>query len=192
MATGTLAVLAVATLVITITPRTSTGPVALSSTTLPAAAQTIRSAVSTASTATTTEVQAGVVALANSIRTARIDDFTAIPTAIASVPSGVVDRGGALADIATELIAANDVMLPDLTDDVTVISRDFIYAVQWRDVAHLTEIDDAAVVTSDGAVIAVITDGRLVVASDSYGTNVATPVGVSVQVDTADRVSLDD
>ena len=149
LATGTLAVIVVAALVVTITPRKSAGPVALTSTTLPAATQTIRSAISTV---TTNDLQAGVVALANSVRTARIDEFTAIPSAIASVPGGVVSGG-----------------------------------------AQLTDIDHAVVVTDNGAVIAVITDGRLVVASDSYGGfTVAAPVKVSVRTDAADRLSLDD
>ena len=109
------------------------------------------------------------------------------------MPGGVVSGGAALTDIAADLVATNDVMLPDLTDEVKVISHEFIYAVQWRDVAQLTDIDHAVVVTDNGAVIAVITDGRLVVASDSYGGfTVAAPVKVSVRTDAADRLSLDD
>lgn len=190
LATGTLAVIVVAALVVTISPRRSNGPVALTATTLPAAAQTFRSAVSTV---TTGDLQAGVVALANSVRTARIDDFTAIPSAIASVPGGVASGGMVLTDIAADQIAFSNVMLPDLTDEVNVISRDFTYAVEWREVAQLTTVDDAVVVANDGAIIAIISDGRLVVASDSYGgVNVGEPVSVSRPDTTASRLSPDD
>ena len=190
MLTGTLVVMVVAALVVTITPRRSSSPVALTSTTLPAAAQTIRSAVSTI---TTSEIQAGVVALANSVRTARIDEFTAIPSAIASIPGSMTSGGAMLTEIAAHQIATNNVRLPDLTDEVQVISRDFIYAVQWRDVAQITALDDAVVVTDGGAIVAIITDGRLIVASDSYdGVNIGEPGRVSEPIGTVSRFSSDD
>ncbi len=136
----------VAAFFIAVTPRQNNPTAAISATTVPA-----RSALRDATTA--------AVAAAESIRTSKLAGVTAIPSAIADVPSAAF-RSVAFG---TEGRA----VLPDLDDRVTVLTEQFAYSVAWRDVARL-DLDgaDAVVVDDDGAVVARIHDGRLTVSHD--------------------------
>jgi len=146
----------VAAMVVALSPQQApTTTTALSATTIPAAA----------SVANTDNV---AVIAAESIRTSRLAGITAIPQGIADVPPGMVRRS-----VAGEEMQA---ILPDLDDQVTVLTEQFVYPVAWRDVTRIDLTADAVVVDSNGVVVALIVDGRLVVSHDLL-------VGASITVD---------
>lgn len=139
LAGGTLAVAMVAALVVAMTPRESTAPAAVSATTVAA-----------------TDPSARAVD-----RTARIASAPAIPTAIVDVAGAhAALAGGSLPD------ASAAAVLPDLDDEVVVLTDHVAYALPWRDVALLS-VEDAVVVDADGAIVARFESGRLVVSADA-------------------------
>jgi hypothetical protein len=156
---STLAVALVAALAITLTPRQAATTTAISATTVPAAsASALQDAASTA------------VAAAESIRMSMLSGATAIPNAIADVPSAAfrpTSSGGN-----TE----HGAVLPDLEDRVTVLTEQFAYSVAWRDVSTLDLAGIAIVVDHEGTIVARIDDGRLIVSYDLL-------VGASINVD---------
>lgn len=143
---GAVAVVLVAALVVSMTPRSDTsGPIAVSATTTPAATQSIKAAADSA------------VAAAASIRSARLTTFAPIPAAIADVPAAAFGSG-----LATD---TSRVVLPDLDDEVLVLTESYAYSVAWRDAARL-DVEDGIVIARDGELVARFTEGRLVVSHD--------------------------
>jgi hypothetical protein len=158
LALGTLAVVAVAGLVIAMTPRTSSSPIALSATTTPVSA--LRS-----SDATTTPVSAASptrVATSNSagLSTPRIPigalltSFSAFPHAITSGPQLTLDGTG----IATEL--------PDVHDIVLVRTEAVTYQLPWGEVPFLDVPDGSVVFDRVGNLLAHVADGVLITLVD--------------------------
>ncbi len=132
-ASGTLAVVMVAALVVSMTPRRSASPLAVSATTAPAGPSPDGAEADAAS---------------------RIASFPAIPSAIAAVP------------VSTRRAEDAAAVLPDLDDEVLVVTDHVAYALAWREVAWL-DVDDAIVLGADGAIVARFEDGRFVVTADA-------------------------
>lgn len=147
LATGALAVALIAALVVTVTPGGSAdAPIAVSASTSPPVRESIRAAANTA------------VAAAETIRSIRLVEATAIPSAIADVPAA-----------AYRLTGASDpqAVLPDLHDQVLVLTDQYAYSVAWSDVARLDVAGDAVVVRANGEIVARFSNGRLIVSHDS-------------------------
>ncbi|NND75808.1 MAG: hypothetical protein HKN44_12460 [Ilumatobacter sp.] len=141
---GTLAVVMVAALVVAMTPQRSGSPLAVSATTGPAVSADGRGD-----------------APDDADRAARIASVKAIPNAIVDVP-GTHGRPRPSTGVDQDATA----VLPDLDDEVLVLTENVAYALPWSEVAWL-EIDDAVVVNSDGAIVARFEAGRLIVAADA-------------------------
>ena len=136
---GTLAVLAVAAMVVAMTPRTSSAPVALSSTTTPITARAQIDAPTTIGTAAPTPVPL----------TALTASFVAFPHAVTSGPELDVD-GRQVAD---------DEPAPD--DTVYVRTEAVTYEITWA-VAQQMDVPDGSVVfDADGELVARVSDGDL-------------------------------
>ena len=137
----------VAALVVTVTPSgPADAPIAVSASTSPPARESIRAASNTATAA------------AETIRSIRLVGATAIPRAIANVPGA--------AYLSTDL-SDPQAVLPDLYDQVFVVTDQYAYSVAWSDVARLDVAGNAVVVRSNGAIVARFSDGRLIVSHDS-------------------------
>jgi len=147
LATGALAVALIAALVVTVTPGGSAdAPIAVSASTSPPVRESIRAAANTA------------IAAAETIRSVRLVEATAIPSAIADVPAGAY-RSADSSD--------PQAVLPDLHDQVLVLTDQYAYSVAWSDVARLDVAGDAVVVRSNGEIVARFSNGRLIVSHDS-------------------------
>lgn len=171
-ASSTLAVVLVATLAIVVTPRRSSNPTAIGATTVPSLG------------ARSLGIDGSTVA--SSFQSAGIASFTAIPSAIAAVPSAADPS-----DVGDPDLAATE--LPDLDDDVVVLTDEHAYVVRWRDVAAMSQTDDAIVLAEDGSIIAVIKLGHLVVAPDTkVGATVGATVGAEVGATVGATVGADD
>lgn len=153
---GSLAVVLVAALVVTLTPQQTATTASMSATTVPAPSRF--------SDAATSAVEA-----AKSIRASTLAAATAIPNAIADVPEAAIRR------LTADDVAPTRAVLPDLDDHVTVLTEHFAYSVTWREVGRLLA-DDAIVVDNDGVIVGRIDDGRLIVSHDMV-------VGAWVSVD---------
>jgi len=138
---GTLAVLAVAAMVVAITPRASSGPVALSATTTPI---TLRATVEPPATATVKSAQIRTPA------SALLTSFVAFPHAVTSEPELDLD-GTAVAD---EMPADGDMVLLR-TEAVT-------YRLQWDEVQFVNAPDGSVVFDTAGDVLARVAGGELV------------------------------
>ncbi len=140
---GALAVLAVIGMVVAMTPRTSSSPVALNATTVPATVSTVvQPRTATASTAGFAGTRIPIGALLTS--------FASMPHAIASAPPLTLDGTA----IAARLPRTDDLVLVR-TDEVT-------YELPWGQVAYLEAPDGSVVFDADGALVARILDGRVV------------------------------
>lgn len=137
LATGTVAVMAVALLVVSMTPSPGTAPVAINATTLPPFARSGPTAVA----ATTADATRDL---------ARIASFTPIPDAIAA--SGV-----ALTAAGTTTARA----LPEPHERVVVRTEAATYRMSWEDVAWFNLPDGAVVIDRSGAVVARVERGVL-------------------------------
>jgi hypothetical protein len=147
LATGALAVVLIAALVVTVTPDRSTdAPIAVSASTSPPVREASRAAARTA------------IAAAETIRSIRLVEATAIPRAIADVPAAAY-RSTDSSD--------PQAVLPDLHDRVLVVTDQYAYSVTWSDVARLDVAGDAVVVRDNGAIVARFSNGRLIVSHDS-------------------------
>jgi hypothetical protein len=141
LAGGAAAVVLVAVLVVSMTPRgDSAGPIAVSATTTPIV-QSLRTSAGTAV----------------SMRSPRLSTFSPIPAAIADVPAAAFEP-----TVAAEAARA---ILPDLDDEVLVLTDTFAYSVAWRDAARL-DVEEGIVVGRDGEVVARFIEGRLVASHD--------------------------
>ncbi len=144
LAGGAMAVLAVATMVVAMTPRTSGGPVALSATTTPI---TIRAVV--AEPPSTIGGSSGAEAVQVRPSTALLTSFAAFPHAVTSRPQ--LDLDGT--DVAHES-PADDEMVFLRTEAVT-------YRLQWDEVGQLTVPDGSVVFDTDGDLVARVSGGDL-------------------------------
>ncbi len=145
LAGGTLAVLAVAAMVVAMTPRTSSGPVALSATTTPITARALVTppAPDTApdtATDTTQEMQS---------RTELLTSFVAFPHAVTPGPQLDVDG--------TEVAAE-----PPADDETVFVRTEAVtYRLRW-DVAKTMSMPDGSVVfDEDGDLVARSSNGDL-------------------------------
>ena len=134
--------LAVAAMVVAMTPRTSNGPVALGATTTPITERAVIEA------PTTTEVPAATRSVAP--RVALLTSFAAVPHSVTSGPQFVLD-GAAVAD---ETPADKDLVFLR-TDAVT-------YHLNWDDAQQLSVPDGSVVFDADGDLVAHMSAGELV------------------------------
>jgi hypothetical protein len=137
LAGGTMAVLAVAAMVVAMTPRTSSGPVALSATTTPI---TARALVTPPTPDTSQEMQS---------RTELLTSFVAFPHAVTPGPQLDVDG----TDVAAE---------PPADDETVFVRTEAVtYRLRW-DVAKTMNMPDGSVVfDADGDLVARSSDGDL-------------------------------
>ena len=154
LAVGALAVVAVAGLVIAMTPRTSSSPIALSATTTPVSAirsndATTMPASSTPPTRVATATSAGLPAPRIPIG-ALLTSFSAFPHAITSGPQLTLDGTG----VATEL--------PDVHDIVLVRTEAVTYQLPWGEVPFLDVPDGSVVFDRVGNLLAHVADGELI------------------------------
>jgi hypothetical protein len=143
---GALAVIVVAGLVIAVTPRPASNPIALSATTMPPL--TVRSpatAPAVVSAAAPTARTSGIPVAA------LLTSFAAFPHAVSSGPQLTIDG----TDIA-EREPADDVAVLVRTDAVT-------YRLPWGQVPLLDMPDGTVVFSLDGELIAHVRDGALVI-----------------------------
>ncbi len=149
LALGTLAVVAVAGLVVAMTPRASSSPVALSATTTPVTA--IRSAVATPpittrpAFATTAGIGGPLMPIG-----AVLTSFSAFPHAVTSGPQLTLDG--------TEIAAA----LPDVHDPVLMHTEAVTYRLAWGEVAFLDVPDGSVVFDGNGDLVAHVAGGELI------------------------------
>jgi hypothetical protein len=140
LATGTLAVMIVAVMIVAMTPRSASGPVALSATTTPAFLSTS---------------MAGEPPLvARPAQPVRLAAFVSMPHAISSAPQITLD-GRHIAD-----------ELPDPADLVLLRTEAVTYQLTWSEVTTLPIPDGSVVVDMDGDLVAHASDGRLITLSD--------------------------
>jgi hypothetical protein len=141
LAVGTLAVIAVAGLVIAMTPRTSSSPIALSATTTPVSATTsVRVATAASSGLPAPRIPIGAV----------LTSFSAFPHAITSGPQLTLDG----TDIATRL--------PDVHDIVLVRTEAVTYELPWGEVPFFGVPDGSVIFDAAGALLAHVAGGELV------------------------------
>jgi len=155
---GAVAVLAVAGMVVAMTPKTTSSPVALSATTAPtspATAATV-SLTSTPGGATPREATASTagISAAGIPVGALLSSFSAFPHAITSAPQLTLDG----TDIAEELPAA--------ADRVFVRTEAVTYELQWGQVAYLSSPDGTVIFTVEGDLVAHVVDGQLITIVD--------------------------
>jgi hypothetical protein len=145
LAGGTLAVVAVALMVVAMTPRTSQGPIALSATTVP---------IITRATIESPEQDAPPAPRAQSLQLSTNDvlltSFAAFPHSVTRVPQLDLD-GAAVAD---ELPLRDEVVLVR-TDSVT-------YEMRWIHAQSMAAPDGSVVFDLDGELVALVADGELV------------------------------
>jgi hypothetical protein len=144
LAGGTLAVLAVAAMVVAMTPRTSDGPVALSATTTPMAARAVVEPPATV----TAEPAATPIEIRQ--RNALLTSFVAFPHTVTAGPQLDVDG----TDVA-ETTPDDDEMVFLRTEAVT-------YRLPWNDARRLAVPDGSVVFDDDGELVARVTGGELV------------------------------
>jgi hypothetical protein len=151
LASGALAIVLLAVMVVVVTPRRTSNPSAISATTAPGVTRSVRSNTAPISRA------------APDVQPTRIAAFTAIPTAIAAVPAPAT-LIGLTRDVS---LVAEPTVLPDLSDRVVVLTDQFAYSLRWRDVAWLSISGDAAVLATDGSLVARFIGGQLIVTADT-------------------------
>ena len=144
---GALAVVAVAGLVVAMTPRAVTNPLALSATTMPPAVVSVASAPGGSAPSVPTAQPAGIP------MGALLTSFAAFPHAVTSGPHFDLDGTG---------IANGE---PD-ADGVVLVRTDAVtYRLPWGQVPLLDMPDGTVVFTVDGDLLAHVRRGELVVLS---------------------------
>ena len=144
---GTMAVLAVAAMVVAMTPRTASGPVALSSTTTPI---TVRAVVEPP--ADVVSVNSGSPSMARTplaAQTALSTSFVAFPHAITPGPQLDID-GTQVADAA-----------PADDDTVFVRTEAVTYQLTWDLAQHMDVPDGSVIFDATGDLVARVSDGDL-------------------------------
>ncbi len=138
-----MAVLAVATMVVAMTPRTADGPVALSSTTTPVTPRTVALPASTETRLSDAE------AVQVRPTTALLTSFAAFPHAVTSSPQ--LDLDGT--DVANE---------PPTDDEMVFLRTEAVtYRLQWDEVRQLTVPDGSVVFDAAGDLVARVSGGDL-------------------------------
>jgi len=143
---GTLAVLAVAAMVVAMTPRAASGPVALSSTTTPI---TARAVVEPPETASVDSIAPSTVGAPLAAQTALSTSFVAFPHAITPGPQLDVD-GTQVAHAA-----------PAGDDTVFVRTEAVTYQLTWDLAQHMDVPDGSVVFDADGDLVARVNEGDL-------------------------------
>lgn len=144
---GTIAVLAVAAMVVAMTPRSASGPVALSSTTTPI---TVRAVVEPPpETASTGSSARSTMRTPLAAQTALSTSFVAFPHAITPGPQLDVD-GTQVADAA-----------PADDDTVFVRTEAVTYQLTWDLAQHMDVPDGSVIFDVDGELVARVSDGDL-------------------------------
>lgn len=147
LAIGTVAVLAVAAMVVAMTPRPSSSPVAVSATTAPFAASQPRDPVaSSAGVPSRSVARVPITALLTSV--------VASPHAITSGPQLTLDG----TDIADEV--------PDNADMVFVRTEAVTYELRWDQVAAMASPDGTVVFDATGDLLAHVSGGNLITLVD--------------------------
>lgn len=146
---GTLAVLAVAAMVIAITPRSSTGPIAVSATTAPSTSPLVREPVAATAGVSSRSVSAARIPVA-----ALLTSVAAFPHAITSGPQLTIDG----TDIADDL-PGDDEMVFVRTEAVT-------YELRWDQVPSMASPDGTVIFDSDGDLLAHVSAGRMIILVD--------------------------
>ena len=141
---GTLAVLAVAALVVAMTPRSSGGPVALSATTTPITARAVVELPGPTIQTTTAQATEAIA-----MRPALTTSFAAFPHAVTPGPQLDVDG----TDVAADAPAADETVFVR-TEAVT-------YQVTWDDAQDMHVPDGSVVFDGDGELVARVSDGDL-------------------------------
>jgi hypothetical protein len=144
---GTLAVLAVASLVVAMTPRTSSGPVALSATTTPITARAVVEAPASTAGTTPTSVAAPIEVRP---RTAMLTSLVAFPHTVASGPDFDLD-GTEVADVD-----------PDPDDLVFLRTEAVTYRLTWSQAQEMAVSDGTVVFDTAGALVARVADGDVI------------------------------
>jgi hypothetical protein len=148
LAIGALSVIAVAGLVIAMTPRVSSGPVALNATTVPVSAidapATVRAASATSAGVAGSRVPIGAL----------LTSFAAFPHAITSTPQLSIDG----IDVADHL--------PDDADVVYVHTDAVTYRLPWGQVDFLAAPNGSVVFDADGNLLAHVSEGEVVTLVD--------------------------
>ncbi|MBG7604211.1 MAG: hypothetical protein IZT58_06175 [Actinobacteria bacterium] len=142
LATGTLAVLMVAAMIISVTPRRSSGPLALTATTTPVLVPS--SAQATPQVPNSPDAQ----------QPFRLASFSAMPNSVASTPQFSLDG----LDVTEQL--------PQPTELVLLRTEAVTYQLRWVDVPLFTVPDGSVIVDAHGALVAHVSRGRLVLLAD--------------------------
>ena len=150
LAGGTMAVLAVAAMVVAMTPRASNGPVALSATTTPITARAVVEAPSaTVVPPSSTIVPPSAAAIEVRPRTALLTSFVAFPHAVTPGPQLDVD-GTDVVDVAPR------------DDDLVFLRTEAVtYRLSWGDAQLMVVPDGSVVFDADGDLVARVNDGVL-------------------------------
>lgn len=143
LAAGALAVLAVAAIVVAMTPRPSSGPTAISATTTPM--RSVPLAVAPAVNA-----RAATTAVAVRVSTgALLTPFSSYPHAIVAAPQPDLDTSGVAAEV------------PEDHDIVSLRTADVTYRLRW-DLVPLMDVGDGSVVfDGSGKIVARIVGGEV-------------------------------
>jgi hypothetical protein len=132
----------VAAMIIAVTPRRSTGPLALSATTTPVLVPS--SAQTTPQAPTSPDNQ----------QSFRLASFSAMPNSVASTPQFSLDG----------LVVTEHLPLP--TDLVLLRTEAVTYQLRWVDVPLFTVPDGSVIVDARGDLVAHVSRGRLVLLAD--------------------------
>lgn len=153
LAAGTMAVLAVAVMVVAMTPRTAAGPVALSATTTPARAAATPASIAPSAMISTVSSSGSPLSIAVQIwrrPDASLKSFAAFPHAVTSAPQLDLD-GTEIADERPD----DDEMVFVRTDAVT-------YRMRWDDAQTIEARDGSVVFDADGDLVAYVDGGDLI------------------------------
>lgn len=143
LAIGTVAVLAVVGMIVTMTPTSGSAPISLSATTapiVPASTPTPRVPTASAAGISAPRIPVG----------ARLTSFSAFPHAITSAPQLTLDG----TDVAERFPAASD--------QVFVRTEAVTYALPWGQVPYMSSPDGTVVFDASGDLLAHVVAGRLV------------------------------
>jgi hypothetical protein len=146
LAGGTMAVLAVAAMVVAMTPRAASGPLALSSTTTPI---TVRAVVEPPQDAAVNSGTPSMTRTPLAAQTVLSTSFVAFPHAITPGPQLDVD-GTQVADAA-----------PADDDTVFVRTEAVTYQLTWDLARHMDVPDGSVIFDADGELVARVSDGDL-------------------------------
>jgi hypothetical protein len=144
---GAMAVLAVAAMVVAMTPRSASGPVALSATTTPITARAL---------VEPPPATASVVSDAPSITRTPLTSPTALSAAFVAFPHAVTP--GPQLDVDGTQVAED---APAADDTVFVRTEAVTYQLTWDLAQHMDVPDGSVVFDADGELVARVSDGDL-------------------------------